>query len=72
MMECFGGGIRHTLSSKCVEDGHQGAKETLEEFAKHKPGFAQVEPAVSPPVALLRVLDVQLQALGGVEELGHG
>lgn len=26
-MECYGGGIRHTLSHKCVEDEHHGAVE---------------------------------------------
>jgi hypothetical protein len=41
-MECFGGGIRHTLSHKCIEDGHDGAKEQLDEIAKHKPGCAWV------------------------------
>jgi hypothetical protein len=30
-MECYGGGIRHTLSHKCIEDGHQGAKQALNE-----------------------------------------
>jgi hypothetical protein len=30
-MECFGGGIRHTLSSRCVEDEHYGAAKTLAE-----------------------------------------
>lgn len=28
-MECFGGGIRHTLSSQCARDRHQGAEEAL-------------------------------------------
>lgn len=28
-MECYGGGLRHTLSTQCVKDGHQGAAEEL-------------------------------------------
>ena len=28
-MECYGGGIRHTLSRKCVEDEHDGAEAAL-------------------------------------------
>jgi hypothetical protein len=41
-MECFGGGIRHTLSRKCIEDEHQGAKERYAEIDKHEPGCAWV------------------------------
>jgi hypothetical protein len=35
-MECFGGGIRHTLSRKCIEDEHHGAQDHYSEVDKHK------------------------------------
>jgi hypothetical protein len=35
-MECFGGGIRHTLSRKCIEDDHYGAADHYAEIDKHK------------------------------------
>ena len=41
-MECFGGGIRHTLSRKCIEDWHHGAQEHYDAIAKHKPTCAWV------------------------------
>lgn len=41
-MECFGGGIRHTLSRRCIEDEHQGAREYYEARDKHKPTCAWV------------------------------
>lgn len=37
-MECFGGGIRHTLSRRCIEDEHDGAREHYEERDRHLPG----------------------------------
>ncbi len=41
-MECFGGGIRHTLSRKCIEDEHAGAHEWYQDRGKHKPTCAWV------------------------------
>ena len=41
-MECFGGGIRHTLSRGCIEDGHYGAADHYAEIDKHKPNCAGV------------------------------
>jgi hypothetical protein len=41
-MECFGGGIRHTLSRKCIEDEHYGAADHYAEIDKHKRDCAWV------------------------------
>ena len=36
MSICYGGGIRHTLSRRCVEDEHEGAREYYAEQDKHE------------------------------------
>lgn len=30
--ECYGGGIRHTLSHRCIDDEHHGAEKAWKEY----------------------------------------